>query len=406
MSQPADLYFALIAPACVVLFGVALLACWHVQRRQTQASFLLWLVGGYVMLALALAAQSLMSNAQMGQFAPATACLYLLGSWSLAQGMSLRLGAKGASRGFGLLIGLQTLAVLFYFSQIDSNLRIRIQSLTLAMALLEALALPAFFKAMPAADGLERSVRWAYGLNVSYALLRPVIASLLPVHEVQELTRSGYWLVTQAVALLFAIWFTVSLLACSVRDVVTSLRDERNRDPLTRLLNRRAFMEAAQQLLADPRQAPWALVAVDIDHFKRINDSWGHAAGDQVLEQLGQLLPLQLRDRDLVARFGGEEFMLLLNHVQPGEAHDIVERLRVQLGAHEFSLLPEPIRMTASFGIVSVHSAAELTQALAQADVLLYAAKSAGRNCVQAASASQDPLPTQRVANLVAEDCN
>lgn len=390
MSQPASSYFALIAPVCVVLFGLALLACWYVQRRQSQAKFLLWLVGGYVLLAIALAVQSLMSNAQLGQFALATACLYLFGSWSLAQGMSLRLGAKGASRRIGLLIGLLTLVVLFYFSRIESNLRVRIQCLTLAMALLEALALPTLFKATPLEDWLERSVRWAYGLNVGYALLRPVAVSFLPAHELNELTRSGYWALTQVVALLFAMWFTVSLLAYSVRNVMTSLREERNRDPLTSLLNRRAFTEAAQAVLNDRRLAPWALVAVDLDHFKRINDNWGHAAGDQVLEQIGQLLPQQVRGRDLVARFGGEEFMLLLTRVQLVEAHAIVERIREQINAHAFEHLPEQLRMTASFGIAPLHSAAELPLALTQADALLYEAKKAGRDRVQTAEALQE----------------
>lgn len=385
MSQPAVTYFALIAPACVALFGLALLTCWYVQRRQPKAVFLLWLCGGFVSLAAALAAQSLMSNAQLGQFALATGCLYLMGCWSLAQGFSLRLRGKGVSVIGGLLIALLTLAVLFYYSQLENDLLFRIQSLAFAMALMQALALPAFFQTKPAQDWLESLVRCAYGLSVGYALFRPVAVGFLPVHEVPELTHSGYWAVAQAVALLFAMLFTVSLLACSVRDVMSNLRDERNRDPLTRLLNRRAFMEAGQSLLADRRLAPWVLVAVDIDHFKRINDNWGHAAGDKVLVQLGQLLPQQVRDKDLVARFGGEEFMLLLNRVQMSEAHAIVDRMRVQMSAHEFDHLPERIRMTASFGIVPVRSAEELADALCQADTLLYVAKGAGRDCVQGA---------------------
>ncbi|MEF9947501.1 MAG: diguanylate cyclase [Comamonas sp.] len=398
MNQPAITYFALIAPTCVALFGLALLTCWYVQRRQPQAVFLLWLSGSFMSLATALALQSLMSNAQLGQFALATACLYLMGCWSLAQGMSLRLRGKGVSVSSGLLIASVTLAVLFYYSQFENDLLLRIQSLAFAMALMQALALPAFVQLKPAQDWVESLVRWTYGFSVGYSLFRPLAVSLLPVNELQELTRSGYWAFSQVVALVFAMLFTVGLLACSVRDMVTNLRDERNRDPLTRLLNRRAFMEAGESLLADRRLAPWALVAVDIDHFKRINDNWGHAAGDQVLVQLGQLLPLQVRDKDLVARFGGEEFILLLNRVQMSEAHAIVDRLRVQMSAHAFDHLPERIRMTASFGIVPVRSAEELAEALCQADALLYAAKGAGRDCVQAAMTTAKPVDDERAA--------
>lgn len=398
MGQPADLYFALIAPACVVLFGFALLACWYVQRRQQRALFLLWLVGGYVLLATALAAQSLMSNAQLSHFALMTACLYLLGTWSLAQGMSLRLGSAGASVAGGLLIAVVALSVLFYFSRIENDLWVRVQCLALAMALQLTLAMPAFLKADSSKDWLERGVRWAYGLNVCYALFRPAAVSLLPVHEVQELTRSGYWLLTQAIALLFAMWFAVGLLACSVRDVMTTLREERNRDSLTRLLNRRAFMEAAESRLADQRLVPWAVVAVDIDHFKYINDNWGHAAGDQVLQQLAQLLTQQVRDCDLVARFGGEEFVLLLSRVQLFEAQAIVERVRERLQSQVLGGLAAQLKVTASFGIAALSSAQDFEQALARADALLYQAKKAGRDCVMSSAQDESELQWRMIA--------
>lgn len=377
------MYFALIAPACVALFGFALLTCWYVQRRQPQAVFLLWFFGGFIALSTALAAQSLMTNSQLTQSALATACLYLMGFWLLAQGMSLRLRGRGVSVICGLIIGLVGLAVVFYYTQFESDRRIRIQSLAITMALMQALALPAFLQAKPAQDWVEHLVRGTYVVNVVYALFRPFAVNWISMDEAHELTRSGYWALVQATALLFSMLFTVGLIACSVRDMVTNLRDERNRDPLTRLLNRRAFMEAAQPLLADRRQAPWALVAVDIDHFKRINDNWGHAAGDQVLVQLGPLLLKQVREKDLIARFGGEEFMLLLNRVQMSEAHAIVDRMREQMKTQEFDHLPERLRMTASFGIVPVGSIEELAGALSQADDLLYEAKRSGRDCVQ-----------------------
>ena len=150
-----------------------------------------------------------MSNAQLGQFALATACLYLMGCWSLAQGMSLRLRGKGVSVSSGLLIASVTLAVLFYYSQFENDLLLRIQSLAFAMALMQALALPAFVQLKPAQDWVESLVRWTYGFSVGYALFRPLAVSLLPVNELQELTRSGYWAFSQVVALVFAMLFAV-----------------------------------------------------------------------------------------------------------------------------------------------------------------------------------------------------
>ncbi|WP_218243311.1 GGDEF domain-containing protein [Comamonas fluminis] len=406
MNEPADLYFALIAPACVVLFGVVLVLCWWAQRHRAQSKYLLWLAAGYVLPAAALAAQSLMSNAQLGKTALLTGVLYLSGAWCLAQGMSLRFAGRRASVLAGLLIGGFALSGVFYFSELSDRLWIRVLFLNLGVGLLQLLAVLPPHRLSAGADKLEKTVRWTYGLFAIYSLLRAVAIWLLPVQENAELTRSGYWLLTLAGTTLFSLWFALVLLACSVRDVFMTLRDERNRDQLTRLLNRRAFMEAAEPLLQDRRLTSWAVVAVDIDHFKQINDNWGHGAGDHVLQQFGLLLPQQVRDRDLVARFGGEEFMLLLSDVQLFEAHAIVERIRASLQSHVFEQLPSNARVTASFGVAPLTSLQGLDAALRQADELLYQAKKAGRNCVQMPGmpefAHTQPMPVLGASESIA----
>ncbi|MBV8247114.1 MAG: GGDEF domain-containing protein [Comamonas sp.] len=400
MNQSADPYFALIAPACVMLFGLTLAGCWWVQRRQPGARFLLWLAAGYVVPAVALAAQSLMSNAELARAALFTGGLYLGGSWAQAQGMALRLGSRGVSVVAGLLVAAATLGALYYYSQVQEDLWVRVQCLTVGTALQQLLVLGAMLKAQPAHDWLERWVRWTYGVNVGYALLRPFAVWLLPVQGVQELTRSGYWLLTLAVAVLIGMWFALGLLACSVRDVLASLREERNRDPLTRLLNRRAFLESSAALLADQRQAPWMLVAMDIDHFKQINDRWGHGVGDHVLQELALLLPRQVRDRDLVARYGGEEFVLLLSRVQLPEAKSVVERIRESLHDHDFPLLPAGVKVTASFGIAPLAAAQQLDAALELADALLYAAKRDGRDCVRTPERLDEPQDAPALSGI------
>lgn len=384
MSQSADPYFALIAPACIMLFGGLIAVCWWLQRKQLRSPFLLWLAAGYVLPAAALMAQSLMNDAQLGAAAPWTAVLYLSGGWCIANGMVLRIGGKGVSVLAGLLVGAATVSGLYYFSRVDDQLWIRVQILTLGMALQQLLAVRYMLTAKASADRLEKWVFWTYWINIAYALLRPVAVWLLPVQEVQEVTRSGYWLLTLALAVLFSLWFALGLLACCVRDMLDVLREERNRDPLTQLLNRRAFMECAQTLMSDARQAPWVVVAADIDYFKQINDRWGHACGDQVLRELAQWLPRQVREKDLVARFGGEEFVLLLTGVQLQEAYVIVERMREDLHRHQFTMLPAGAALTLSFGLAPVINWESLESAMMQADVLLYEAKNAGRDRVQA----------------------
>ncbi|MEG1456534.1 MAG: GGDEF domain-containing protein [Comamonas sp.] len=154
-------------------------------------------------------------------------------------------------------------------------------------------------------------------------------------------------------------------------------------DPLTNLLNRRAFQEAAELRLADPHMAPISVLIGDIDHFKRINDTWGHAHGDHVLQTVARALTQQVRDDDLVARFGGEEFVLLLR-TDLASAEGIAQRIRMQL-SEDKQLLPDGERMTISFGIAPIANPTELSATLSRADGLLYQAKQAGRDRVYVA---------------------
>lgn len=392
VNLPADPYFALLAPACVFLLGMVLLACWWLQRRQAGAQYLLWMAAGYLLPATAVALQSLMNNAQLAQWALHTGVLYLGGAWGIAKGMTLRTTGKHQPWWPGALVGLLCLASLYYYSRVDEQLWMRVQLLCIGLGLMQLLTLDSVLRAVPARDRLESMLRWTYVAFAVYALLRALVVLLIASHQDMEtLTRSGYWLATLVGALLFSMWFSLVLLACSVRDMLFTLREERNRDSLTGLLNRRAFMESAQTLMADRRSAPWAVVVGDVDHFKRINDSWGHACGDQVLQNMARVLAKQVRDGDLVARFGGEEFVLLLARVNLQEAQTIVQRIRSELHASPIGLPDARMLVTVSFGIADVLDLPDLVAALHRADLLLYGAKQAGRDCIHV----QDRLEAQ-----------
>jgi diguanylate cyclase (GGDEF)-like protein len=153
-------------------------------------------------------------------------------------------------------------------------------------------------------------------------------------------------------------------------------------DPLTGLINRRGFDEAlarehARRLRGGP---PSALVLVDIDHFKHVNDTWGHPAGDETLRLLGSLLSSTFRSTDVVGRIGGEEFAVLLVDCAPAEAAErargLCDRVRTQARGWE-----HPI--TVSVGVAaSLERAQTPTELMASADAALYAAKAAGRDRV------------------------
>ena len=157
------------------------------------------------------------------------------------------------------------------------------------------------------------------------------------------------------------------------------LRDQAERDPLTGLHNRR-YLEQARDV-----GGPVALAALDIDHFKTVNDRFGHVVGDRVLVRVAELLREQVRSDDVVARTGGEEFVLLMPRTDDAEALACCERVRAALRAEPWDELAPGLRITASLGVVTAPDAKDLGALARDADARLYAAKRAGRDRAVAA---------------------
>ncbi|MBT9489013.1 MAG: GGDEF domain-containing protein [Rubrivivax sp.] len=156
------------------------------------------------------------------------------------------------------------------------------------------------------------------------------------------------------------------------------------RDPLTGLGNRRELSQQLPPLLAEAQrtQRPLALVMLDLDHFKRVNDQHGHLVGDAVLVAVAQLLRQQLRNTDLLARTGGEEFLAVLPGASPARALEVCERIRAQVQAHDWSGLAPGLQVTLSAGLASAPPCEE-SVLMARADAALYRAKAAGRNRIE-----------------------
>jgi diguanylate cyclase (GGDEF)-like protein len=155
-------------------------------------------------------------------------------------------------------------------------------------------------------------------------------------------------------------------------------------DALTQLNNRRAFQEAALPLLdtAVRHERPLSLVMMDIDHFKSINDRYGHKTGDEALVAVANLLKRMSRSSDVVARWGGEEFILLLPESDTQQAANHAERLRRAVSEMRIQAGDSVLTMTSSFGIATRAADLSLEALIDAADVLLYEAKRRGRNQV------------------------
>lgn len=200
------------------------------------------------------------------------------------------------------------------------------------------------------------------------------------------------WLSTDAaqsfVFLSGYVWMIVNsfgfLLLCKEKDDAKLARLA-TLDSLTGLINRRAFFEQTEHArqLALRQRRPVALMMLDIDYFKRINDRYGHAAGDTALCLFADTAMTTLRDHDIMGRLGGEEFGLVLPGTSMEGALQAAERLRAAVEAAPLSVGGQQVTLTVSIGVVMLDAAEHINAGLARADHALYTAKSAGRNRVE-----------------------
>jgi diguanylate cyclase len=166
-----------------------------------------------------------------------------------------------------------------------------------------------------------------------------------------------------------------------------SIRHQSVLDPLTMIHNRKYLDEALRDAVqrAQARSAALSLMMIDIDNFKNFNDTWGHQTGDQVLRLVAMTIKKQLRGSDTLARFGGEEFVVILPETDLRDGLVLAESARVSLDAKELLRRSTDERLgkiTASFGVASFVPGDTPVSLIERADMCLYAAKEAGRNCV------------------------
>ena len=191
---------------------------------------------------------------------------------------------------------------------------------------------------------------------------------------------------------------TFNAMAAALEENQRSLRELSVRDQLTGLFNHREFYRLLGEELARSRRYshPLALLMLDIDYFKRVNDTYGHPAGDQALRRLPELIRSQLRVNDLPCRYGGEEFGLILPETGPEQALEVAERIRATV-AREPIDLPDGgrLRISVSIGVAGApRNGVDEERLVAAADLALYEAKRTGRNRVcMAASDDTAGLP-------------
>jgi len=220
-------------------------------------------------------------------------------------------------------------------------------------------------------------------------LLRTPLIAVLPWSVANHVYGSVWLTVLSFEALLFTISIAFILLAMAKERTELRHRTAAMVDPLTGIANRRSFLQEAADIAkrhaSDPR--PTAVLVIDLDHFKSINDRFGHALGDRVLEIFSETARQSTRTTDLIGRLGGEEFAAVLYDAPRDKAVAVAERIREGFAQAALEVESRPVCATVSIGLVHCQEATlDVPQLLAQADQALYYAKERGRNRVEVAS--------------------
>ena len=199
--------------------------------------------------------------------------------------------------------------------------------------------------------------------------------------DVSQVFGTDYAYVMQLTGGVFSIWFGLSALATFAMDAMDKYREAADRDPLSGLLNRRGFDAITKGLIA--RGKGGVLLTVDIDHFKQINDLYGHDAGDLVLVGMADILRSALPAKAVIARFGGEEFVVVIPGMSLTEGGAMAHAIRVTCAGHDWRPAGVDQRVTVCVGVAESRAGEDNWRpAFNRADVALYAAKEAGRNQV------------------------
>jgi diguanylate cyclase (GGDEF)-like protein len=379
--------FALITPTLFLVFSGMLLAAgraWRSRDAQALGLALLCVSGGITVQTLVRPQSQIVPLWFIWSF---SAC-YLTAAAGAAWAIALRLRVR---RHWPLVAVCWAVVMLwqYWFTQVQASMPARVYGLSAGAIVIFSLPLWQW-RAMRVRHCFDACLRWVCVMGVAVHVLRTMlqIPSGLEV-PVAQYPQTTFWLGLHLFLIALCCTLAGLLVLGAWQDVLQRMNGERLQDPLTQLLNRRGFNEQLADAMARERRHPtavgWGVLAMDLDHFKAVNDRWGHAAGDEVLQSVAHTLQQHIGRCDLLARFGGEEFIWLLADRTPAQTLQAAHQVRIALAS-----TPQPCLQGASVTVcVGVSYMSQLTvdamaQSMHRADRHLYAAKQAGRNGVVA----------------------
>lgn len=364
----------LIGPGLIVVLGLGFFWAWLLERKR---HYLLALTAGCVLFGMGMACQVLGWPRDFGHNAVVSNMFYTTAVLAIGWGLLRRSG-----RTPNILLGLAILVIssglIWYFYYVDQNLTARIYTQNFGFGtilLLTAISL----RQLAGGRLVDRVLFWALLVFSVHFFPRTILTVMhSPTFEDRRFGLTLFWQVLQLSLAVLGAALVLAMLMAAVSDIIEDMRSERDTDGLTGLRNRRSFDADIRALPQRMGTARPTLILCDLDHFKQVNDTHGHSAGDAVLRIVGEVLRANMRGADKVYRIGGEEFAAIV----PGgvsDARTLIERLQQALLSASFPL-PDDMPITASFGGATRQEREGFQDWFDRADAALYASKQQGRD--------------------------
>lgn len=388
-----NIIFQILAAFIFALFALVFLVVYLYDRQYKSCG---WLSAAFT-LALAAFFTDISRNISILPLTLLTNTLFWAANGAIAVGICV-----GARRAFPLRSFIALLlfgyASNFYFTWVTPDLVWRSSFSNLVAAGIVALCLPALYRNRW--HWMVRAIFWCIASMAAMNFLRPVFAFGIFGFEYQTVnySSSSYSLILHATSAATCLAMGVIILMAVGLDIVVKLQRESDTDHLTGLRNQRGIASLIEGYEVDQDDAlskGRAILIFDIDHFKQINDEYGHDVGDLVLIKIGRTIRQLMKYHGIAGRSGGEEFIFIFSRESSQAAFLVSEHLRVALGLLNHSQLPEAQRITVSMGLAFVREGEAIKRTLRRADTALYQAKDEGRNRLRLADGDTLPDPDE-----------
>ncbi len=390
-----DFLLLLSTPILALIFSVAFLVIW---RRDTARIENLALGAGWLFLSVAMLISQL-SPAYMGRALVAiTHVPYTLAAACMAAGILVRVKVAPPMRVF-LAIGFLGILTMALTQAVGNSIKADLLITNITSGVIMVITTQSFSGAAKR-DGIERFMLVTLILVTTQFFIRPILAFMFegPIAPV-EYRQSMYYMTLAWLFGFGSVLFGLAQLTASVKDYVEALNARNATDELSGLLARGEFELQVKAALArasnEGKQV--ALVVADLDHFKQVNDIWGHQVGDRAIAGFGGMVNAMIRSTDIAGRVGGEEFCILVWKADEDIAAGLSQRLRARTTQLDISEGALDVHLTASFGVAERLEGESYRSLFGRADKALYEAKQDGRNCVvRAAAQLTQEVPERR----------